>query len=293
MKKTALTLVFILTLAFGADAQILWKVSGNGIERPSYLLGTHHIAPVAILDTLTGFTDALQSVDKIYGELVMADASSAASQQKMAMAAMAPADSTLSKVLTPAQMDSVTAVLRLYMGPQMDASMFDAFRPAMVATLLGLAQTQKEFPEFTGATPIDAEVQNRAIALGKEIGSFETMDQQCAMLFGYPIAQQAAELLETVRDDDYAMEMIRKLSRAYLNGDLNSILAIMEDPKMTTEESRDRILNSRNAAWMKVIAGLLPAASVLIAVGAGHLPGEKGLISLLRKNGYTVEPVRK
>lgn len=39
------------------------------------------------------------------------------------------------------------------------------------------------------------------------------------------------------------------------------------------------------------MAGLLPAASVLIAVGAGHLPGEKGLISLLRQKGYTVEPV--
>ena len=41
------------------------------------------------------------------------------------------------------------------------------------------------------------------------------------------------------------------------------------------------------------MAGLLPTASVLIAVGAGHLPGDKGLISLLRKEGYTVTPVEK
>ncbi|MDE6062759.1 MAG: TraB/GumN family protein [Duncaniella sp.] len=66
----------------------------------------------------------------------------------------------------------------------------------------------------------------------------------------------------------------------------------MEDPELGgDEEWSERMLNKRNANWVRMMAGLLPTASILIAVGAGHLPGEKGLISLLRKEGYTVKPV--
>ncbi len=53
----------------------------------------------------------------------------------------------------------------------------------------------------------------------------------------------------------------------------------------------DLLLYSRNRKWAKTLDGLLPEKSLLIAVGAAHLPGKGGVIDLLRKEGYTVEPV--
>lgn len=291
MKKTALIVMLLMFSVFGAEAQILWKISGNGLERPSYLLGTHHVAPVTVLDSLSGFGDILAGVDKVYGELVMSESNTPAAQQLMAMAAMAPADSTLSKVFSPAQMDSLIGMLQSYMGPQVTADAFEPFKPAMVSTVISMAQAQRIFPGFDPSRQLDTEIQSRAKALGKEIGGLETVEQQCAVLFGGSVAGQASDLLDAVRDEEYAIEMARKLATAYIEGDLKTILAIIEDPRMVSSDATDRLINRRNADWVRVLAALLPTASVLIAVGAGHLPGDKGLITLLRREGYTVEKV--
>lgn len=291
MKKITLALALLLTTFMAVNAQILWKITGNGLKSPSYLLGTHHVAPAALLDSLPGFDAILAGVDKVYGEMVMSEAMSPSGQQLMAMAAMAPADSTLSKVLDRAQMDSLTTMLRHYMGPQVTAAAFEPLKPSMVSTVIAMAQTQTVFPDFNPAEQLDGVVQARAAALGKEIGGLETLDEQCAVLFGGSIASQASDLMDGVRNEQYSLDMARKLASAYMAGDLDAILAIMEDPVMTSEETADRLINKRNANWLRVLSALLPTASVLIAVGAGHLPGEKGLISLLRKEGYKVEKV--
>lgn len=294
MKKILLSLLVAAATALGCNAQLLWKVSGNGLEKPSYLFGTHHIAPVSVLDSIPGFNEALASADKVYGELVMSEANSPQSQQLMLSYAMAPQDSLLTKVLSPAQLDSLNKVVKSYMGPMADASQFAPMKPAMVSTVLALVQSQKAFPKFNPAEQLDGEIQKRGAAAGKEIGSLETMEDQCKAMFGTSVLTQAEELMDLVRNDDKAAGTAMKLAQAYLSGDLNSMLAIMEDPAAGgSEDWSERMLNKRNANWVRIMAGLLPTASVLIAVGAGHLPGDKGLISLLREKGYTVTPVEK
>ncbi|MCH5326097.1 MAG: TraB/GumN family protein, partial [Duncaniella sp.] len=83
----------------------------------------------------------------------------------------------------------------------------------------------------------------------------------------------AEELMNTVRKDSKALELSKKLVEAYLDGDLNKMLELIEDPELGAGDGSERILNRRNADWVRVIAGLIPSASILIAVGAGHLPG--------------------
>jgi len=292
MKKLLFSLLAITMAALGCNAQLLWEVTGNDIKKPSYLFGTHHIAPIAVLDSVKGFNDALASVDKVYGEMVMSKAQSPESQQVMLAAAMAPQDSLLTTVLSPAQTDSLDAMLKKHMGPMGSAAQFAAMKPAMVSTVLSLIISQKAMPSFNPQEQLDWEIQKRAATAGKEICGFETIEDQCQALFGAPIITQAESLMEIVRDEDKTIEMSKKLAMAYLSGDLESMFEIMESSSDSADSSwEDRILNQRNANWMRVMAGILPTASVLIAVGAGHLPGDKGLINLLRQEGYTVKPV--
>lgn len=295
MKKLLFTIISVLLLGYSsAEAQLLWKISGNGLEKPSYIFGTHHMAPVSVLDSVPGFKEALASVDKVYGEMVMADAMSPESQQMMMMAAIAPQDSTLTAVLSPAAIDSLNNILAKYLGPQMTAAALNPMKPAMVSTLLAAAQTQSAFPQYNAAQQLDGEIQSRAAAIGKEVGGLETMADQCQALFGGSILAQANDLMQAVRNDEIAIDVVKQLASAYLAGDLQAMLDIMENPATGfNDEQADRMLNRRNADWMRVLAGMLPAMSILIAVGAGHLPGDKGLISLLRREGYTVEPTTK
>lgn len=295
MKKLLFTIISVLLLGYSsAEAQLLWKISGNGLEKPSYIFGAHHMAPVSVLDSVPGFKEALASVDKVYGEMVMSDAMSPESQQMMMMAAIAPQDSTLTAVLSPAAIDSLNNILAKYLGPQMTAAALNPMKPAMVSTLLAAAQTQSAFPQYNAAQQLDGEIQSRAAAIGKEVGGLETMADQCQALFGGSILAQANDLMQAVRNDEIAIDVVKQLANAYLAGDLQAMLDIMENPATGfNDEQADRMLNRRNADWMRVLAGMLPAMSILIAVGAGHLPGDKGLISLLRREGYTVEPTTK
>lgn len=295
MKKLLFTIISVLLLGYSsAEAQLLWKISGNGLEKPSYIFGTHHMAPVSVLDSVPGFKEALASVDKVYGEMVMADAMSPESQQMMMMAAIAPQDSTLTAVLSPAAIDSLNNILAKYLGPQMTAAALNPMKPAMVSTLLAAAQTQSAFPQYNAAQQLDGEIQSRAAAIGKDVDGLETIADQCQALFGGSILAQANDLMQAVRNDKIAIDVVKQLAGAYLAGDLQAMLDIMENPATGfNDEQADRMLNRRNADWMRVLAGMLPAMSILIAVGAGHLPGDKGLISLLRREGYTVEPTTK
>ena len=101
MKKT-FALLLLLCLALGAQAQLLWKISGNGLERPSYIVGTHHLAPLSVKDSLKTLPQAIEQTNQVYGEVVMDDMMKPETMQAMQQAMMLPADTTLRSLLTPA-----------------------------------------------------------------------------------------------------------------------------------------------------------------------------------------------
>lgn len=291
MKKLMLTLAVLLGAATGANAQLLWKISGNGLSKPSYMVGTHHVAPISTLDSIKGFDEALALADAVYGEVVMADMNAPETQQKMMAMAMAPADSMLTVVLTPEQFKMVDSVVQKYTMGQATLAQMAMMKPAIVGVQLAMLQSMKAFPGFNAAEQLDQEVQRRGEAAGKKIGGLETVDFQLNMLLGEPIATQAADLVDMARKDEGMEEFAHKLADSYRAQDLDEMLRLMLDPEMGTSEAEmERMITSRNVTWVESLKTLMPEESVMICVGAGHLPGDKGLISLLRSAGYTVEP---
>lgn len=290
MKRFIITLLSILLCLLVVHAELLWQVSGRGIERPSYLFGTHHVAPVDMLDSVAGFDKAFESVDAVCGEIVMSEMAKPAVQQQMMAAATAPADSTLSSLLTPEQTDSLNAFLQKYMGPQVAAAMFDRLKPAMLQTVVAMAMNQAIFPDFDPNQQLDGTIQRMAADDNKSVGGLETIDDQCEALFGAPVSEQAADLMRVVSADDRQMQLARSLADRYLAGDLDGLFALMLD-EMDDATAR-RMIYDRNDRWVKTITSRLASQPTLYAVGAGHLVGEHGLIEQLRRAGYTVTPVK-
>ena len=70
------------------QAQLLWKISGNGLEQPSYLMGTHHLAPLSITDSIAGFKEAFTASQQVIGELVMSEVQTPEVMQIMQQAMM-------------------------------------------------------------------------------------------------------------------------------------------------------------------------------------------------------------
>lgn len=292
MKEFILSFV-VLFAALSSNAQILYKVSGNNIKGESYVMGTHHLAPLSILDSIEGFETAIKSVDAVYGEIEQSEMNSPATQQKMMAIAMAPADSTLSKVFTKEQFDSINNIITKYSGGQATLNMFEPMKPALVSQQIALLMNMQAIPGFNPMQQLDTQVQLLGAQNGKELNGFETVDFQLNMLFGDPIAEQAEDLLEVIRDEEKMAQFSIKLYQAYMNQDIDKVHELMLEPDMGMEpEDEEEMLTDRNENWAKQLATILPNKSVFICVGAGHLPGEKGLLNLLRQAGYTITPVK-
>ncbi|MDE6322804.1 MAG: TraB/GumN family protein [Paramuribaculum sp.] len=295
MKRTAqiLTLLLILASTVSANAQLLWKISGKDAAKPSWIFGTHHLAPVSVLESTPGFDNAFKSAETIYGEIDMSLLEDPATQMKMVSYVLAPADSTLSKVLDPNSLATIDRMLKEG-GLPVTAAALEQLKPASVSNTIAAIYSQKAFPGFNPEQQLDKTIQKMARENAKQVRGLESLESQLDLLFGTPVARQAEGLKKLLEDPEKTVGQIHSLADAYLAADLNGLAELIAEAQndgMTEEEAR-LLLENRNRAWLDILIGAIPTASILIVVGAGHLPGDTGLISLLRNAGYTVEPVK-
>ena len=105
--KSFIGAVLFICVAFSANAQLLWKVSGNGLNQPSYIIGTHHLAPFSIMDSIAGLKKAMNETQQVYGEMKMSEMQSPATMEKMQKAMMIESDTTLNSLLSPKDFETV------------------------------------------------------------------------------------------------------------------------------------------------------------------------------------------
>ncbi len=277
---------------FGAKAQVLYKVSGNGANGDSYVMGTHHFAPSSMLSDIKGFDAALNGVEAIYGEVEEGELNEEKVQQLAKKYGEAPSDSTLSKVLTPDQFKLLDEIVKKYTNNMLTADKFDTMTPAIVGMQISALQTLAAFPEFNPADQIDTKIQKMGKKQKKSTGGLETAEDQLKLLFGAPVSVQAASLVRSLSQDMYATLAAKRLAELYAVQDIDGMLTLMNDPLlgMTSDEAARMIFN-RNDNWMRQIPSLIAEKPIMFVVGAGHLPGERGLLALLKKAGYEVTPV--
>ncbi len=294
MRKLILLLAVILSTAFGAKAQLLYKVTAPGMEsRPSYVFGTHHIAPASMIDSVVGLRDALYACDVVYGEVSSDEFTDPMRQQEYAAMLTAPADSTLTWLLTPEQQDSLSVVLSKYFGPMVELKHVDMLKPSALMAQIQIMQSVVAFPGFDPQKLIDGELQSIVKAAGKPNRGLESVQWQMQLLYGAPMLKQAAELMKYVAKDSESVEYMRRLAGAYCEQDLGAIESMMSDPELgMNAEEMERLCYGRNDKWAELLVGMIPTGSIMVCVGAGHLFGDRGLLSLFRKAGFDVKPVK-
>ncbi|MCM1319075.1 MAG: TraB/GumN family protein [Muribaculaceae bacterium] len=293
MKKILFTLLVTIVAIGSGKAQLLYKVQKDGSNKTSYILGTHHFAPVELLDSIDGLDVALQAVDKMYGEVDMSQMNNPMEMMKYSNKMIAPPDSTLNKILSAAELDTLTTTWDKLSGGKVPLKMMYAMKPNVVSTSLMAMIMQQHFPDKDFQAPgIDQTMQDRAGAEGKEVAGLETVAFQLDMLFGEPISEQKESLMDAVRDGgESQVEETIRLTNAYMSRDLDTVSTMMTDPELMTPEKADAMIYNRNANWVEILVPEMQQKSIMVVVGAGHLPTERGLLNLLRQAGYTVTPV--
>ena len=301
MKRIFLTSVLAIVAIVGVNAQLLYKISGNGVGKPSYIVGTYHLAPASYVDSIPGANEALASVEQVCGEVDMAEMESMAGMQKLMAAMMLPDGKSLSDILSDEEMGKLNAFMNEVMGADLNnpliAAQLGKMTPAAIANQLQLVQYMKMTPGFNPNALIDSYFQSEAKKSDKPVIGFETIDFQISVLYtGSTIERQKEQLICMIDNQEYNQMVMEQLTKAYFSQDIDAVLAVTEEKLGTscdsTPEEEEALIFGRNADWVEKIPAIIGDKSTLFVVGAAHLPGERGVLELLKKEGYTVEGVK-
>jgi uncharacterized protein YbaP (TraB family) len=290
-KKTLLLAAGLLTaaLTFSQTPQtphtLLWRISGKGITKPSYLFGTMHILCASDAKLTDSLKAAIATCDEVYFEINLSDMSDMMNSIKyMRMSD----DKKLSDLLKPDEYTRVKDYFTKH-SSLLPFSMLERFKPMLIS---GLIEEQGLDCQTTDGMELMIMQQLHAQTQKKPVNGLETASFQAGLFDSIPYEQQAKELVNYIDSADENKAATRQLAELYVHQDLDSIeqLSDKDDPGMSGY--MDLLLYNRNRKWAKELDTLLPRKSLLIAVGAAHLPGKEGVIQLLRREGYTVDPIK-
>ena len=302
MKKVLTTVLAFALTSMTASAQLLYKISGNGLEKPSYIIGTHHLANVGFVNQINGVTEALTETDQVYGELVWDTMTNIDSLKAVQNAMTLPAGKTIKDYLTPDEFKRLDAFMVAKMGtglsnPMVASKMGNLTPMALVTQFQLLLFMTKHMGEFDPSSTFDQYFQAQAKKNGLPCGGLETLQKQINVLYtGKPMSRQVEELMCFIDNENFNSQMMEDLTSAFYAQNLETLKQVM-DRKLggkcdSTPEEEDMLINNRNADWVAKMPGIMTSKPTFFAVGAAHLPGDKGVLQLLRNAGYTIEGVR-
>jgi uncharacterized protein YbaP (TraB family) len=272
---------FLFSLQVNSQNSLLWEITGKGLKAPSYVFGTYHLITSSFIDSVPVIHACYAKTEAVVGEMIL-DSSSYPKLIK----AMAMKDSTLDQLMSKEDYKMLGDYVKEATG--MDIALFNKMKPVVVSTLF----YKFLIPANDKGTPMDLYFQQIAKVDGKKLIGLETLEEQVAVLFdGSSLKSQAVQLVRSAREKDKFTAEMMETNRCYREGNMDCILKFMTEEESFSKAEMDRLLYSRNRNWIKILPVLLKDKTLFIAVGAGHLPGEGGLIDLLRKQGYTVQPV--
>ncbi|WP_212003111.1 TraB/GumN family protein [Chitinophaga sp. HK235] len=279
-----LLLVFIFQISGNAQGKsLLWKVSGKGLTTPSYLFGTVHMICKNELSFAPAVTTALQNAQSMCMEIDLMNNDDHDNMRALIMHTDANYslrqlfDSTDYATLNRYFLDSL----------QFNLASLDKAKPFMLTTLLLAKQIPCNDEDI--ASP-DRVLAAMAINQKKPIATLETVESQMALFDSIPDTAEAAMIMHILRDIKANDKEAHELTNIWKQQDLDKLYQlVIQSPDL--KDYQNLMLFQRNAAWVPRIEQLMKKGSLFVAVGAAHLAGNKGLISLLRKQGYKVEAV--
>lgn len=263
-----------------SDNALLWEISGNGLSKPSYLYGTIHMICAKDFFLSEQLKKKFSSTSKLYLEIDMDDPSM---NMKMLQLSMLK-DKKLKDFFTENDYGKLNNFFKDSIG--MPLTFLGTMKPFVLFSIITLKTLPCEKQESYEMTFV-----KMAKDQGKEVLGLETVEDQIKVFDEMPDTTQAQMLMSYVNNFDEQKKEFSKMIGFYKNQNLDSLYEqITSSPDIAGSE--DALLYNRNQNWIPIIEKATKEEPVFFAVGAGHLAGDKGVINLLRKKGYTLTPIK-
>lgn len=269
-------------------SSLLWEISGNGLEKPSYLFGTIHIIPNEDYFWTDLMEEKFQESEKLVLEIDMGK-----NQMMMMLSMMSKMrmedGKTLQDLLTDEEYKAVSDYFMDNMG--MSLTTFDRLKPIFTSMLI--SQGEAGGMDMKNSTSYEMEMVEKAKKRKMKIDGLETAAYQISIFDSIPYETQAQMLVEAISTEtDSTDTTFEDMVELYKAQDLNGLYELITEEDSEIEGYEDVLLVTRNKNWIPLITKMTAKQPTFIAVGAGHLPGKNGVINLLIAEGFTVKPLR-
>lgn len=261
---------------------LLWQVSGNNLKNPSYLFGTFHLLCKEDIYFGEQLKQAISRSKEVYMELDMDDP---ATMMGGVLYMNMKNGKSLSDLYSPEDYEK----LKTYFSDSLKVplGLLSKAKPFFLIALL--------YPRMMNCTSpagVEEELMKIAKAQKKEIKGLETIQFQASVFDSIPYEWQAKELLKNIDSFSFYKKEFDKMVSFYKAQKLDSMGRAMKMEDTASDKYNNLLLIDRNKNWVAQLKKIMAEEPVFVAVGAGHLMDTTGLIALLKKEGYKVEPLK-
>ena len=281
MKLIYTILIFIASntqICFG-QSEILWEVTNPKNTEKSYLFGTIHSGDSKLFPIDSIIYKSLFKCDLLALEINPSEMNDINVLKKMLLD-----EKNIEDLFSKKNYELITTFLKDSLN--VSEIMVKNMQPIFIQQLIEQSVYKNEHD------PIDLHLYKNALINNISIEGLETIEEQMNTLLSIPLKKQADDLLDKVKNfnsDEIKKEM-NSMIYAYINRDIENFV-INELKKNKNNDFEENFIYSRNIKMFERANQKLNNNTVFIAVGAAHLYGEKGLINLLKKEGYILNPI--
>jgi uncharacterized protein YbaP (TraB family) len=272
-----------------AENSLLWEISGNDLSEPSYLFGTIHMIGKDDFILTDATKDAFEKCNKVVFEINMEEMNDITAMLPLLMKSFMEGGKTLRDILNEEDYKIVSDHFNKIGLP---LALLERVKPMFLTVMASEDMGQGGGGmEMGNMKSYELELAEMAKVGKKEVGGLETAAYQMSMFDSIPYEVQGEMLVESIKSGSSGADSFDEMVEMYKKQDLFGLQTLIaQDGSLHGYD--DLLLNQRNRNWIAPMEVMMAVQPTFFAVGAGHLAGEQGVISLLRQEGYTVKPVK-
>ena len=307
-KKTIITVLLFMAAILSTNAQFIFRISGNGLEKPSYILGTVHVLSGDLLDSIPAFLEAENQCQQLFVEEDVTDPQNKKDRQATGQQLVTlPDGKTISDILGEEKMNILQERMKESFHINLADSSAKAFlhyQPFYFTTLLNSIiqmEALQKYPAMRNGNMMDVACAKRAKARGWKVGNLDqhkkTDEQEKDKeALSQSIDEQADTLMALLNNFDERKQKVleyfegtQTMCDYWTAGDYEGFERFIQPEN----EASPAIYAERNKKWKPTILEAIKEMPTLFVFGAGHLTGPNGVVRMLRDVGYTVEQLKR
>ena len=290
-RKTIIAGLCCMLLAINtANAQVLYRISGNSAAAPSYILATNRMVDITFIDTIPNTFKCYAECNKVITEFAMQDYEAIAALRQ---AALLPDSVQLRNFYSEEKYQEIDEALRINLGMGLDK--LGRMKPSYLAEMLR-NELMKRWLHYDEDRTMETFFERVALENNTPVYGLDDVGETMYMLFDRePFHWQCEELQKVVEYPEKEVRLERQLTEMYRYGRLSDMAYMVKSPdNMTSLSYSDyQIYAKRNKVWVKRLTPYLKEGKAFITLNAIYLGGEEGLLAQLKAAGYRVKAVNR